>query len=49
MDYRDQPLGALAVAIPRATRLFRQYDLDFCCGGKQTLLRAVPKKIWILI
>ncbi|TPG61632.1 iron-sulfur cluster repair protein YtfE [Ewingella americana] len=44
MDYRDQPLGALAVAIPRATRLFRQYDLDFCCGGKQTLLRAVTKK-----
>jgi regulator of cell morphogenesis and NO signaling len=44
MDYRNQPLGALAVAIPRATRLFRQYDLDFCCGGKQTLLRAVSKK-----
>ncbi|MGV8927930.1 MAG: iron-sulfur cluster repair protein YtfE [Ewingella sp.] len=44
MNYRDQPLGVLAVAIPRATRLFRQYDLDFCCGGKQTLLRAVTKK-----
>lgn len=44
MTYRDQPLGVLAVAIPRATRLFRQYDLDFCCGGKQTLLRAVTKK-----
>ena len=44
MDYRNQPLGALAVAIPRATRLFRQYDLDFCCGGKQTLLQATSKK-----
>ncbi|GAB2933077.1 iron-sulfur cluster repair protein YtfE [Hafnia psychrotolerans] len=44
MTYRDQPLGVLAVDIPRATRLFRQYDLDFCCGGKQTLLRAVTKK-----
>jgi len=44
MDYRDQPLGVLAVAIPRATRLFRQYDLDFCFCGKQTLLRSVTKK-----
>jgi regulator of cell morphogenesis and NO signaling len=44
MQYRDQALGAIAVAIPRATRLFRSYGLDFCCGGKQTLLRAAEKK-----
>ena len=44
MDYRNQSLGALAIAIPRATKLFRQYNLDFCCGGKQTLLRAANKK-----
>lgn len=43
MQYRDQALGALAITIPRATRLFRQYGLDFCCGGKQTLLRAADK------
>ncbi|WP_413742900.1 iron-sulfur cluster repair protein YtfE [Sodalis sp. RH15] len=43
MQYRDQSLGSLAISIPRATRLFRQYDLDFCCGGKQTLLWAVEK------
>lgn len=40
MDYRNQSLGALAIAIPRASKLFRDYDLDFCCGGKQTLERA---------
>ncbi|MGF2253579.1 iron-sulfur cluster repair protein YtfE [Yersinia ruckeri] len=44
MDYRNQSLGSLAIAIPRATRLFRQYELDFCCEGKQTLLRAADKK-----
>lgn len=44
MDYRNQSLGALAIAIPRATKLFREQDLDFCCGGKQTLLRAANKK-----
>lgn len=44
MQYRDQALGSLATTIPRATRLFRQYGLDFCCGGKQTLLRAADKQ-----
>ncbi|CFV20087.1 Regulator of cell morphogenesis and NO signaling [Yersinia enterocolitica] len=43
MDYRNQSLGTLAIAIPRATKLFRQHQLDFCCGGKQTLLRAATK------
>ncbi|SFC17534.1 iron-sulfur cluster repair protein YtfE [Pragia fontium] len=45
MDYSAQSLGALAIAIPGATRLFRQYDLDFCCGGKQTLTRAATRKM----
>ncbi|EHC77153.1 Nitric oxide-dependent regulator DnrN [Salmonella enterica subsp. enterica serovar Rubislaw str. A4-653] len=40
MAYRDQPLGELALSIPRASALFRQYDMDYCCGGKQTLARA---------
>ena len=37
MAFRDQPLGELALTIPRASALFRQYDMDYCCGGKQTL------------
>ncbi|WP_410014560.1 iron-sulfur cluster repair protein YtfE [Sodalis sp. C49] len=45
MQYRDQALGSLAITIPRATRLFREYGLDFCCGGKQTLLRAAEKQL----
>ncbi|WP_279049654.1 iron-sulfur cluster repair protein YtfE [Cedecea davisae] len=44
MAYRDQPLGELALTIPRASALFRKLDLDFCCGGKQTLLRAAGHK-----
>jgi len=40
MSYRDQPLGELALSIPRASALFRKYDMDYCCGGKQTLARA---------
>lgn len=43
-NYADQSLGALAISIPGATRLFRTYDLDFCCGGKQTLRKAAENK-----
>lgn len=44
MALRDLSLGELAITIPRATLLFRQHDMDFCCGGKQTLLRVATKK-----
>ncbi|STT52060.1 nitric oxide-dependent regulator DnrN or NorA [Klebsiella pneumoniae] len=27
MAFRDQPLGELALTIPRASALFRQYDM----------------------
>ncbi|WP_204279238.1 DUF542 domain-containing protein, partial [Enterobacter asburiae] len=30
--------------IPRASALFRKYDMDYCCGGKQTLDRAAARK-----
>ncbi len=42
MAFRDQPLGELALTIPRASALFRQYDMDYCCGGKQT--RRAPRR-----
>lgn len=48
MAYRDQPLGELALSIPRASALFRKYDMDYCCGGKQTLARAAAVKNWML-
>lgn len=44
MALRDQPLGELALTIPRASALFRKHNLDFCCGGKQTLLRAATRQ-----
>lgn len=44
MAYRDQPLGELALSIPRASALFRKYDMDYCCGGKRTLARAAARK-----
>lgn len=44
MSFRDQPLGELALSIPRASALFRKYDMDYCCGGRQTLARAAARK-----
>jgi len=44
MAFRDHPLGELALSIPRASALFRKYDMDYCCGGKQTLARAASRK-----
>ncbi|ACS84625.1 iron-sulfur cluster repair protein YtfE [Musicola paradisiaca] len=44
MHYREKSLGELAIAIPRATALFREFNLDFCCGGKQTLQHAAGKR-----
>ncbi len=40
MQFRDKTLGQLALSIPRASSLFRQYNMDYCCGGKQTLSRS---------
>jgi regulator of cell morphogenesis and NO signaling len=37
-------LGALAVNIPGATAIFRNYKLDFCCGGQQSLAQACGDK-----
>lgn len=36
MAFRDQPLGELALTIPRASALFRQYDMDYCLLRRQT-------------
>lgn len=44
MAFRDRTLGELALTIPRASVLFRQYALDFCCGGRQTLEQAASRR-----
>ena len=44
MSFANQKIGEIAVAIPGATQLFREYDLDFCCGGSVELSVAAEKK-----
>ncbi|HCJ28563.1 MAG TPA: iron-sulfur cluster repair protein YtfE [Pseudomonas sp.] len=40
----EQTLGSLACLIPGATRVFRQYKLDFCCGGNTRLRDAALQR-----
>ena len=37
MNLLDHNIGQLARRIPGATRIFNQYQLDFCCNGNQRL------------
>ena len=44
MSFAQQKLSELAVSIPGATKIFREYDLDFCCGGSILLEVAALQK-----
>lgn len=48
MAYRDQPLGELALSIPRASALFRKYDMDYCCGVSRRWRARRHVKNWML-
>ncbi|MDQ8032229.1 MAG: iron-sulfur cluster repair protein YtfE [Bordetella sp.] len=44
MSMQDRSLGDLARRIPGATRVFHDYQLDFCCGGKHSLREAAQSR-----
>ena len=43
-DFFSQSLGQLVAQKPLRARVFDEFGLDFCCGGKQTLEEACKKK-----
>ena len=44
MSFGDKKLSEFAVSVPGSTSLLREYDLDFCCGGSDTLANAAAEK-----
>lgn len=44
MTLLEQSVGQLARRIPGATRVFHDYQLDFCCGGKHRLRDAAEAR-----
>ncbi len=44
MNDMNQSLADLALTVPAASRVFRQYRLDFCCGGKRSIADACAER-----
>jgi regulator of cell morphogenesis and NO signaling len=44
VPFLDKTLGGLARDLPGATRVFRQFGLDFCCNGQDPLRDAAARK-----
>lgn len=44
MLMENQSLGEIARSIPGATRIFRQFNMDFCCGGARSLREEAARK-----
>ena len=40
----DTTVGALVAARPALARLFEQLEIDYCCGGKQTLAAVCARR-----
>lgn len=40
----ETPLGEIAARLPGATAVFRSFNLDYCCGGRESLARAVERR-----
>jgi len=40
----EKTMGELAAADIRKAQVFKKYGLDFCCGGKKTVLEACQEK-----
>lgn len=40
----SQTVGEIAAMMPKATEVFKQYSIDFCCGGNRKLSEAIKEK-----
>lgn len=43
MNLIEQNVGRIALTLPGATRIFRDHNIDFCCGGRITLREAAER------
>lgn len=44
MNLLDQSVSWLARNIPGSTQIFREYQMDFCCGGQQALRDVIAQR-----
>jgi len=44
MNYAQRQVADIAANLPGATQVFRNHNIDFCCGGKVPLAEAVAAR-----
>ncbi|ERI91686.1 iron-sulfur cluster repair di-iron protein [Clostridiales bacterium oral taxon 876 str. F0540] len=42
--HSSQKLGEIVTKFPKAADVFKEYRIDFCCGGDRTLLTAIKEQ-----
>lgn len=42
--FRDRAIGEIAASLPGASAIFREYHLNFCCGGDMPLAEAATRR-----
>lgn len=40
----SQSIGDIVAILPKASEVFKEYNIDFCCGGNRPLSEAVTKQ-----
>ena len=42
--HSSQKIGEIVTKFPKAADIFKEYRIDFCCGGDRTLLTAIKEQ-----
>lgn len=40
----NQPVGEIVAIVPKAGEIFKQYHIDFCCGGDRPLAQVIKEQ-----
>ncbi|NFI03748.1 iron-sulfur cluster repair di-iron protein [Clostridium botulinum] len=40
----NQKIGDIVTKFPKAANIFKEYKIDFCCGGDRTLITAIKEQ-----
>jgi regulator of cell morphogenesis and NO signaling len=43
----EEKIGSIVSDFPGASNLFKEVQIDFCCGGDRSLLEAIRQKNWM--
>lgn len=38
---RNNTIGAVVAELPKATEIFKEYGIDYCCGGHRLLADVI--------